>query len=117
MKRLFGLCLSFLLLAGMLAGCADNGSTLGGESTPPEQTSQSSQGTPDLEETPSGEDDPDPEGAPVVYMTTDISAESLVEIYEALEPSSSGHCRKTVHRRARKQLSPHGFDRGSGPVL
>lgn len=91
MKRLFVLCLSFILLTGMLAGCADNGSTPGGESTPPEQTSQSSQGTPDLEETPSGEDDPDPEGAPVVYMTTDISAESLVEIYEALEASPSGN--------------------------
>ena len=43
------------------------------------------------EEPPAEEAPDDPAGIPVVYMTTDISADSLIAIYEALEASPTGN--------------------------
>lgn len=41
--------------------------------------------------TPSGQDSQTESGVPVVYMTTDISAEGLMAVYEALGASPSGN--------------------------
>ncbi len=88
MKEVIFLCLT-LLCVGALAGCASNespalsGSISAGSSLPASAPSQpASEGT--------AQPDVSSDGTPVVFMTTDISAEGLVKIYEALGASPSG---------------------------
>lgn len=89
MKEVIFLCLT-LLCVGALAGCASNespalsGSISAGSSLPASAPSQpASEGT--------AQPDVSSDGTPVVFMTTDISAEGLVKIYEALGASPSGN--------------------------
>ena len=89
MKEVIFLCLT-LLCVGALAGCASNGSPAlsgsisAGSSLPASAPSQpASEGT--------AQPDVSSDGTPVVFMTTDISAEGLVKIYEALGASPSGN--------------------------
>ena len=89
MKEVNFLCLT-LLCVGSLAGCASNespalsGSISAGSSLPASAPSQpASEGT--------AQPDVSSDGTPVVFMTTDISAEGLVKIYEALGASPSGN--------------------------
>ena len=96
-KRLFSLLMTAVLAAIMLAGCSEEGAA-GTPSPPPAESPGNSQqkgvpaesgaetSAPDAAE----EDADDPAAEPVVFMTTDISSEGLVAIYEALEASPSG---------------------------
>ncbi len=97
MKRLSVFCFAALLCIGMLAGCASEDPTVSSgvdsseSSQPvsePQQSAEESEGA--SEETPAESGDTST-GAPIVYMTTDISAEGLVAIYEALGASPSGN--------------------------
>ena len=97
-KRLFSLLMTAVLAAIMLAGCSEEGAA-GTPSPPPAESPGNSQpeevpaesgaetSAPDAAEE---EDADDPAAEPVVFMTTDISSEGLVAIYEALEASPSG---------------------------
>lgn len=83
MKKLFSLCFSILLCMGISAGCtsgqtpAASISGAAGSSSSSLGPQQSSAG----EAAPSGEI---PGGAPIVYMTADISSQGLMAVYEAL---------------------------------
>lgn len=104
-KKIISVFMAALLAAACLAGCGQSEETQGAsepvapssqaESTPAapsasEETAGSS--TPDEEATPDPSEEPAVGGtAPVVYMTTDISAEGLLAIYEALEASPTGN--------------------------
>ena len=97
-KRLFSRLMTAVLAAIMLAGCSEEGAA-GTPSTPPAESPGNSQpeevpaesgaetSAPDAAEE---EDAGDPAAEPVVFMTTDISSEGLVAIYETLEASPSG---------------------------
>ena len=84
------------LLAAALAGCG--GTPSGSASTPPSQSETPEVQEPvvsEPEEEPSmnpseGEPD-DPAGVSTVFMTTDISSNGLMAIYEALEASPTGN--------------------------
>lgn len=98
MKRLSALCFAILLCIGMLAGCASEeppvssgaNSSAASQSVPtPQQPADESAGSVS-EETPPESGDPSA-GTPTVYMTTDISAEGLIAVYEALNASPSGN--------------------------
>ena len=82
MKKICSICLALLLCISPLAGCASNESS---ESS----TTASEASQPTIEESEQPQEVPD--GAPTVYMTTDISAEGLMAIYEALGASPSGN--------------------------
>lgn len=96
MKRIISIALILLLVAGILPGCADiSSSSSGANSSPSDPSSPSSpdSSTPNASGSNgqlSNEEDPDPENVPVVYMTSEISAQSLVSIYEALDAAPSG---------------------------
>ncbi len=92
MKRL----LAFFLMAGLLSGC----STAYPQNQPNEDSSVYEQGTPQPIEDPSqtnseisSEDDDVlvTNDVPTVYMTTDISPEGLVAVYEALGAAPHGN--------------------------
>lgn len=82
MKKICSICLALLLCISPLAGCDSNESS---ESS----TTASEASQPTIEESEQPQEVPD--GAPTVYMTTDISAEGLMAIYEALGASPSGN--------------------------
>ncbi len=93
MKRRLSIGLTFMLCAALLAGCAANELEVSLESTLAEPTQAETANTEPKqesvqsvqEETPApAEEVPISEEAPVVYMTTDISPEGLMAIYEAL---------------------------------
>lgn len=97
MKRLSVFFLTMLLCLGVVAGCSSeelavssgaDPSETGQSASEPQQSVEESEGT--SEETPAESGDTST-GAPIVYMTTDISAEGLVAIYEALNASPSGN--------------------------
>ena len=83
MKKRFSLCCAMLLCVGMLAGCVANespvssGSDSAGAGSPASQPPQSAAGE-------TGQPVEAPDGVSTVYMTTNISAQGLVAIYEAL---------------------------------
>ena len=89
MKKVFSFCLTTLLCVTVLAGCGGNGPSApsAGSSSPSSQldaSQQAAEGTSQPENS-SGVAEPSAtEGAPVVYMTTDISPEGLIAVYEAL---------------------------------
>ncbi len=97
----------FLLIAAMLmtvfAGCSQRAQGDGGESQPSQNIGQQAENpgsstapadkssaadTPEQDNT--GTETPSDGGKPVVYMTTDISSDGLMAIYEALGASPSG---------------------------
>ena len=83
MKKQLFLCFAMLLCAGVLAGCASDeppvwsGGGSAGSGSPSSRPPQSASGG-------SGQPGETPGGAPTVYMTTDISAQGLMAVYEAL---------------------------------
>ena len=92
-RKIIWLLLVAMLLTGALAGCggtlveADPAAPSGEENTLVEAPVE----TEPAEEPPAEEAPDDPAGIPAVYMTTDISADSLIAIYEALEASPTGN--------------------------
>ena len=92
MRRKLSFVLSLLLCAGLLGGCSENGrpapsSSIAAPSSPsasdeiplpPQEDTESLDSQEEAEETPESQD------VPVVYMTTDISPEGLMAVYEAL---------------------------------
>lgn len=89
----------FVILSciGMLAGCtsdglsASSGSSSSQNSLPASDPSQSLGESDGVSEETSAESGGTSTGTPTVYMTTDISAEGLMAIYEALGASPSGN--------------------------
>ena len=79
--------LTTLLLLALLAGCDTQG-TSGTFSPPPAESPATSESP--ATTTPTGAEDDDPESVPAVYLSTDISADGLMAVYEALEASPSG---------------------------
>lgn len=97
MKRLSVFCFTILLCIGMLTGCASeeapvssdaNSSEASQSVSAPQQSADESVGTSEEPQTESGAPSAD---TPTVYMTTDISAEGLVAVYESLNASPSGN--------------------------
>ena len=97
MKRLSILCLAMLLCLGMLAGCASEGAPVSSDSSssetsqPASEPSQSAEASDGASEELPAESGDTSTGTPTVYMTTDISAEGMMAIYEALGASPSGN--------------------------
>ena len=95
MKRISSLCAALLLAVGLLTGCQTGGDSAGGASSVSAGSSQAVSAS--QPESSSGESSVQPEEPseqgdeamekPVVYMTTDISAEGLMSVYEALGAS------------------------------
>ena len=102
MKKLFFLCLTLLSFAGMLAGCASRELSASSSS---ENTSEES-GSPSESSLQAEAESEQPEGSydgvPTVYMTTDISAEGLIAIYEALGAAPSGISAQAMRSRGRR---------------
>lgn len=100
MKKILSICMSLVFLTGVLAGCgagnspeqseivsdsqAPSSSPQQGEGNQPEMSEPSSSSEAESEEAIS-------DGDPVVYMTTDISSEGLIAIYEALKANPQGN--------------------------
>ena len=107
MKRMIAAGLFLLLLLGIPGGCgsheaSDQEPASAGIQSNPSVTGQSesdkSSSAPESErgeeeggsEVGQGSHTTAPEGAPIVYMTTEISAQSLVDIYKALDADPQG---------------------------
>ena len=97
MKRLSVFCFAMLLCLGMLAGCASEESPISSGinsseaiqlASEPQQSAEESEGTSEETSTEFGDTST---GMPIVYMTTGISAEGLIAIYNALNASPSGN--------------------------
>ncbi len=90
MRKLSVLCFVMLLCLGMLSGCASGEVPVTSDGSSSEtglssfEPSQPANGESEQMEAP-------PKGIPTVYMTTNISAEGLMAIYEALGASPSGN--------------------------
>ena len=96
MKKVSFLCFVLLVCIGLLAGCASTEPPVSSDSSPSESSLPASEPSQPLEEndaaseeTPAESGDT-PTGVPSVYMTTDISADGLMAVYEALGASPSG---------------------------
>ena len=96
MKKVSFLCFVLLICIGLLAGCASTEPPVSSDSSPSESSLPASEPSQPLEEndaaseeTPAESGDT-PTGVPSVYMTTDISADGLMAVYEALGASPSG---------------------------
>ena len=96
MKKLSAFCLAMLLCVGMLVGCASEEPPVSSDSSssetsrPASEPSQSSGENGGVSEEDSDESGAIPAGTPTVYLTTDISAEGMIAVYEALEASPPG---------------------------
>lgn len=97
MKKLSFLCLIILLCIGILAGCASEETPVSLDNSSSEISMQASELLQLSEESDGASEEISDEssdtfiGTPTVYMTTDISAEELMAIYEALGDSASGN--------------------------
>ena len=96
MKKVSFLCFVLLVCIGLLAGCTSTEPPVSSDSSPSESSLPASEPSQPLEEndaaseeTPAESGDT-PTGVPTVYMTTDISADGLMAVYEALGASPSG---------------------------
>ena len=96
MKKVSFLCFVLLVCIGLLAGCTSTEPPVPSDSSPSESSLPASEPSQPLEEndaaseeTPAESGDT-PTGVPTVYMTTDISADGLMAVYEALGASPSG---------------------------
>lgn len=93
MKRFTTLCAVLLFCLAGLAGCtpeADSASDLSSASAASSQPAVLSS-QPPAEESGTAEPAEPAGGTPAVYMTADISAEGLLEVYEALGANPTGH--------------------------
>ena len=81
MKKIFSFSVVLLLCMRVLVGCAANNPPTASSNNPSESSQVVSEYSQPITEEP--EETPNPE-MPIVYMTTDISPESLMDIYEAL---------------------------------
>lgn len=102
-KKVISVFMAVFLVMACLAGCGQAGETQEAsdsvtpssqtESTPSTAEDETEDGSaPGEENTPAPGEEPEADGtAPVVYMTTDISSEGLMAIYEALEASPTGN--------------------------
>ena len=100
MKKILSICMSLVFLTGVLAGCGVGNSTEQSEivsdsQAPSSSPQQGEENQPEMSE-PSSSSEAESEesisdGDPVVYMTTDISSEGLIAIYEALEANPQGN--------------------------
>ena len=99
MKKILSICISLALLTGVLAGCGTQNSPGQSEIVSDLQATSSSQpqgeeNQPEMSEPSTSSEAESAEsisdGDPVVYMTTEIGAESLIAIYEALEANPQG---------------------------
>lgn len=93
-KKAISILMAVLFVMACLAGCGQAGETQ--ESSAPVIQGSQAETTPseaDEEEasSTSSENTPDNGNTPVVYMTTDISSEGLMAIYEALGASPTGN--------------------------
>lgn len=92
MKKVSVFCFVILSCIGILAGCTSDGlfvssgSSSSQNSLPASDPSQSLGESDGASEETSAESGGTSTGTPTVYMTTDISAEGLMAIYEALGP-------------------------------
>lgn len=83
--------------AGMLAGCGGTGNptenTSAGEQTENEKTEENIQENVDAasDETEDTDSTDSTSEVPAVYMTTDISSEGIIAVYEALQASPEGN--------------------------
>lgn len=104
MKRVIPFCLAALLCFGLLAGCgtqesssaADSNSSESSEAPTPSAQSQEESGSDSPESSDVGDESPEAAddatgAAPTVYMTTDITPEGLIAVYEALGAAPSGN--------------------------
>ena len=96
MKKVSFLCFVLLVCIGLLAGCTSTEPPVSSDSSSSESSLPASEPSQPLEEndaaseeTPAESGDT-PTGVPSVYMTTDISADGLMAVYEALGASPSG---------------------------
>lgn len=86
-RRIVSLISAAALLVALLSGCGGTG----GQNEPPSTPPASASGEPAQgEELPTLEHNTDAADAPTVYMTTDISPEGLMAIYEALNWTPTG---------------------------
>lgn len=93
MKRTLSLCLILLLLLSMLAGCGGAPSQSATEALEAETSAPA----PSPEEDEPSEPASGSGEAASVYMTTDISSEGLMAIYEALGGEPSGNVAVKIH--------------------
>lgn len=100
MRKILSVCMFLVVLTGMLAGCGvgnrpEQSEIVADSQAPSGSSQQGEESQPEMSESPSSSEAESEgsisDGAPVVYMTTDISAESLVAIYEALEANPRGN--------------------------
>lgn len=90
-KKMTSLFLAVTMATLLLVGCGQPAEPQSSEMlTPPASEPTQSQMQDDQANTDSSSLTQQPEGAPVVYMTTDISSEGLMAIYNALGASPSG---------------------------
>lgn len=85
-RRIVSLISAAVLLTALLSGCGGTG----GQNTPPADTQPPASDGTASGETPSPEHNTDTADAPTVYMTTDISPEGLMAVYEALNWTPTG---------------------------
>lgn len=99
MKRIVSLCAALFMVVGLTAGCQTGDNPSGESSSIAADASQAvsdSQPESSSEESGVQSENPSVQGEeiaedPVVYMTTDISAEGLMAVYEALGASPTGN--------------------------
>lgn len=94
-KKFIALFIAALMPSILLAGCGNNISSISPTPDPasPDITTSQKVGlsltkTPDVT---SANDEPADSSTPIVYMTTDISSEGLMAVYNALEASPTGN--------------------------
>ena len=100
MKKILGICMFFVFLTGVLASCGAGDSpgqpeTVSDSQAPSNSPQQGEENQPEISEpSPSsdaGGEEATSDGDPVVYMTTDISSEGLIAVYEALKADPQGN--------------------------
>ena len=100
MKKILGICMFFVFLTGVLASCGTQNSpgqseTASDSQAPSNSPQQGEENQPEMSESsPSSETvgmETTSDGDPVVYMTTDISSEGLIAVYEALKADPQGN--------------------------
>ncbi len=92
MKRILPVLMSGLLSVLLLAGCGSFSGSVAASSGPaqPPESPAASTSQPTSEPTPSPQPEAESSGDPVVYMTTALTAQGLVNVYNALEAAPEG---------------------------
>ena len=108
MKKILSICISLALLTGVLASCGAGDSpgqpeTVSDSQAPSNSPQQGEENQPEMSESsPSSETvgmETTSDGDPVVYMTTDISSEGLIAVYEALKADPQGNIAVKLSRK------------------